>query len=69
MKVFATKYLEHMSDDSISSDEEWTWTPEGENATNIYASGANTRTKTSTYAAEKDDRSDTDRPNEGMLVA
>ena len=69
MKVFAAKFLEPMSSNDFSNDEEWTWSPEGENAGQIYASGANTRTQTSTYAAEKDNRSDSDRPNEGMLIA
>jgi hypothetical protein len=31
----------------------------------IYASGNKTATKSSTYAAEKDNENDTDRPNEG----
>lgn len=69
MKVFATKYLEPMSTDAIPENEEWTWTPKDEEVRRIYASGANTRTQTSTYAAEKDNRSDSDRPNEGMLIA
>lgn len=68
MKVFASKYLEPMSN-NVVADNQWSWTPEGENAKEIYASGANTLSRTSTYAAEKDNRSDSDRPNEGMLVA
>lgn len=58
-----------MSTDAIPENEEWTWTPKDEEVRRIYASGANTRTQTSTYAAEKDNRSDSDRPNEGMLIA
>ena len=69
MKVFATSYLEPMSSDSISKGEQWTWTPAGENAMQVYASGAPTSTQQSTYAAEKDNRSDSDRPNEGLYVA
>lgn len=69
MKVFASRYLEPMSSDSISKDEEWNWVPAGENAIEIYGSGASTSTNQSTYAAEKDNRSDSDRPNEGMYVA
>jgi hypothetical protein len=69
MKVFATNYLEKMSSDSVEKGQVWTWKPEGGEADQIYASGANTRTNQSTYAAERDNRSDSDRPNEGMFVA
>lgn len=69
MKVFASNYLESMSSDSVSPDEKWSWTPAGEIAIGIYACGAPTSTHQSTYAAETDNRSDTDRPNEGMYVA
>ncbi len=69
MKVFASNYLAGFSSEKIDSSTEWTWTPEGDKAKDIYASGANTSTRESTYAAEKDDRSDSDRPNEGMFVA
>ena len=68
MKVFATQFLEVPSNGKIS-DDEWKWTPDNPEAKQIYASGASTNTNQSTYAAEKDDRSDSDRPNEGMLVA
>lgn len=68
MKVFATKFLEPMSNNTVSV-EEWTWTPNGENAQQVYACGASTSSRQSTYAAEKDNRSDSDRPNEGMYVA
>lgn len=68
MKVFATKFLEAPSNDEISQDV-WNWTPANPDAQKIYGSGASTSTAQSTYAAEKDDRSDSDRPNEGMLVA
>jgi len=69
MKVFATKFLENPSKDTLKKDEEWSWKPYNENVCEIYASGAATSTKSSTYAAERDDRSDSDRPNEGMFVA
>lgn len=68
MKVFAEKFLEAPSNDEIAQ-EEWNWTPSNPNAQKIYGSGASTSTSQSTYAAEKDDRSDSDRPNEGMLIA
>lgn len=69
MKVFASSYLEKFSSDVIGKDQKWSWTPDGEGAIGIYASGANTSSNQSTYAAEKDSRSDSDRPNEGMFVA
>ena len=68
MNVFAKKFLESPSKDEVL-ESEWNWTPANAKAKKIYASGASTRTAQSTYAAEKDDRSDADRPNEGMLVA
>jgi len=68
MKVFSVKFLEEPSKDVIS-DEEWSWEPVNPNARKIYGSGASTNTNQSTYAAERDDRSDSDRPNEGMLIA
>lgn len=69
MKVFASSYLEGFSSDKVDGEKGWSWTPEGSEADKIYASGANTSTNQSTYAAEKDNRSDNDRPNEGMFVA
>lgn len=70
MKVFATKFLEAPSNDQINDNGvEWNWTPSNPDAQKIYGSGASTNTNQSTYAAEKDDRADSDRPNEGMLVA
>jgi hypothetical protein len=68
MKVFATKFLESPSTSNIENTV-WTWTPANKQAQEIYASGASTNSRESTYAAEKDSRSDTDRPNEGMLAA
>ena len=69
MKVFATSYLEGFSSDKVENENGWSWAPEGSEAKKIYASGANTSSSQSTYAAEKDDRSDSDRPNEGLFVA
>lgn len=69
MKVFASSYLEGFSSDRVDGEKGWSWNPEGSEASKIYASGANTSTKQSTYAAETDNRSDSDRPNEGMYVA
>jgi hypothetical protein len=69
MKVFASRFLESPSNDTLNKDEKWTWEPHSEEVCEIYASGAATSTQASTYAAEKDNRSDSDRPNEGMLVA
>ena len=67
MKVFATRFLEAPSSDEVAQGE-WSWTPVNSGAEKIYGSGASTSTAQSTYAAEKDNRSDSDRPNEGMLV-
>lgn len=69
MNVFLQKYLEAPTQNSSIKAENWQWTPEGECAQEIYASGAATNTRESTYAAEKDDRSDSDRPNEGLIAA
>lgn len=71
MKIFASQFLESLSNDSVSVDVEWTWTPDNTRIKDIYASGANTKSRESTYAAETDNRSDDDRPNEGrgMLAA
>lgn len=68
MKVFAAKFLERPVQSDLNSDL-WAWTPANQEAKKIYASGASTNTRQSTYAAEKDDRADNDRPNEGMLAA
>ncbi len=68
MKVFASKYLESPSRDTFEG-VTWIWTPASSEACEIYASGAPTNTRQSTYAAETDNRSDNDRPNEGMLAA
>lgn len=69
MKVFASKYLERFSDDTIGNDKQWSWQPADRAIEKIYATGASTSSQMSTYAEEKDTRSDSDRPNEGLLVA
>ncbi|MEK4698515.1 hypothetical protein MKX47_02910 [Solibacillus sp. FSL R7-0668] len=69
MKVFALNYLEVPTSDKQKLDNNWSWTPNNPNATDIYASGKSTSSRESTYAAEKDSRSDSDRPNEGMHIA
>lgn len=69
MKVFATKFLEQPSKDEKINSESWSWSPQNSKAVDIYASGSATSSRQSTYAAEKDDRSDSDRPNEGMHIA
>lgn len=68
MKVFATKFLESPTDNALQ-DTPWAWIPTNKKAQEIYASGKSTKSRESTYAAEKDSRSDTDRPNEGILAA
>lgn len=69
MKVFARKFLEVPYKEQIIQADGWSWTPKGNNAVRIYGSGASTNTQQSTYADERDNRSDSDRPNEGMLAA
>ena len=69
MKVFATNFLESMSSERVTDPKEWNWHPSNSEVEEIYACGANTSSNQSTYAAEKDNRSDSDRPNEGMKVA
>ncbi len=69
MRVFATNYLEKFSDNRVDQNKKWNWEPENNEVQEIYACGANTSSQESTYAAETDNRSDSDRPNEGMYVA
>lgn len=66
IKVFASSFLEPMDKYSVVN-ESWDWEPAND-VKEIYASGAPTSTNQSTYAGEKDDRSDTDRPNEGLMA-
>ncbi len=67
MNVFAASYLEEPSK-GVAVKTPWTWTPENVSVIQIYASGAPTGTNQSTYANERDDRSDSDRPNEGLSI-
>lgn len=69
MRVFASRFLEKPSSECSLSVKDWGWKPENPDATQVYGSGANTQTRASTYAAEKDNRDDDDRPNEGLFVA
>jgi hypothetical protein len=65
MKVFATDYLEMLQGETVVPSKDWSWQPANPNVKDIYASGSKTATKSSTYSSEKDNESDTDRPNEG----
>ncbi|WP_391117810.1 hypothetical protein [Psychrobacillus sp. L3] len=69
MKVFATRFLEKPSTDEKINVSDWSWTPANSEAIDIYASGNATYSRQSTYAAEKNDRSDCDRPKEGLYIA
>lgn len=66
MKVFAERYLEEMKYINTPPASEWNWKPV--DSRQIYASGASTSTQESTYADERDNRSDSDRPNEGRAA-
>lgn len=65
MKVFASRYLESFSSEMVVDLKNWTWEPSNKEIAKIYASGAKTTTRSSTYASEKDNNEDSDRPNEG----
>lgn len=65
MKVFAAKFLELPQNEKLKDPNFWSWEPHNKDMKKIYASGAKTATRSSTYASEKDNESDTDRPNEG----
>lgn len=65
MKVFASNFLESLTNETIAPSTEWNWQPSNPDVKEIYASGSKTATKSSTYSNEKDNESDTDRPNEG----
>jgi hypothetical protein len=65
MKVFGLNYLEPIQESQVGDSSKWIWMPHNPNMKEIYASGSKTATRASTYAAEKDNESDTDRPNEG----
>jgi hypothetical protein len=68
MKVFASRFLESVKTELAVSEDEWTWQPANPDVKKVYASGMSTQTMQSTYAGEKDNRYDADRPNEGFLV-
>lgn len=68
MSVFGMKFLEPMQADGVTPAAAWSWKPEGANASRIYASGNCTKSRESTYASEKDNRQDEDRPNEGLAA-
>jgi len=68
MKVFGLKYLEKMVPEETVVQADWTWSPASKDAMRIYGSGNSTRSRESTYAAEKDNRQDEDRPNEGLAA-
>jgi hypothetical protein len=65
MKVFGTNFLESVQENQVADPTNWSWMPHSTNIKEIYASGNKTTSRNSTYAAEKDNESDTDRPNEG----
>jgi len=65
MRVFATKFLEHPQSEKLQNPKLWSWEPHNKDIKKIYASGAKTATRSSTYSSEKDNEADTDRPNEG----
>ena len=68
MNVFGLKFLEPMQSDQEITPQQWSWNPKSENASRVYASGNSTKSRSSTYAAERDDREDEDRPNEGLAA-
>lgn len=59
------QFLEPMQSTVVKPGEKWKWTPHNPDIKEIFASGAPTKEYVSTYAAEKDQRTSTDRPNEG----
>ena len=68
MKPFGMRYLEPVLSDGIVPVKDWSWTPSSGAIARVYASGNSTRSRESTYAAEKDNRVDEDRPNEGLAA-
>lgn len=68
MKVFALKFLEPMQADCIMDQKDWNSRPASDKHMRIYGSGNNTRSRESTYSAERDNRQDDDRPNEGLAA-
>lgn len=68
MNVFGLRFMERMESDQEVDQDDWTWRPASQHAFRIYASGNSTRSRESTYAAERDNRTDEDRPNEGLAA-
>nr|WP_295667685.1 hypothetical protein [Sphingomonas sp.] len=68
MEVFGMRYLEKMQANEVVEVKDWNWKPAGGDAYRIYGSGNSTSSRESTYAAEKDNRQDEDRPNEGLAA-
>ncbi|MBB3609147.1 hypothetical protein [Rhizobium sp. BK602] len=68
MKVFGLRYLESMTADAVEDASNWSWKPANAAALRVYASGNSTKSRESTYAAERDNREDEDRPNEGLAA-
>jgi hypothetical protein len=65
MKVFASNYIEPLIGEQVEPVLTWSWKPSNSNIDRIYASGNKTATRSSTYSTEKDNETDSDRPNEG----
>ena len=65
MKVFAEKFLETQVSTPVVPVEAWSWVPRNPSVADLYASGGKTATRASTYADDRDNNADTDRPNEG----
>jgi len=68
MNVFGLKFLEPMLSDQELECKDWSWTPKSDDIKRVYGSGNSTRSRESTYAAERDNRQDEDRPNEGLAA-
>lgn len=62
------RYLEKVQQNAAVSPDKWNWRPASNGMSRIYGSGNSTQSRTSTYAAEKDNREDEDRPNEGLAA-
>ena len=68
MNVFGLNFLEKMESEQKVDVSNWAWKPENSEAQRIYGSCMSTKSRESTYAAEKDSREDSDRPNEGLAA-
>jgi hypothetical protein len=66
-KVFGSRFLEPVQKSKAAPPSDWSWRPASP-LSKIYGSGNNTQSRMSTYAAEKDNRDDDDRPNEGLAA-